>query len=421
ADSGGHGPPYTRLEVHAGLMQEIASLCETLGAVPATGAQHGEALRLLLKAAEWEINYYRQQAKPLEESGDKVPATGDKNGRIDRDTLLAFVRSRHVEGNEVSIAAFEAIPGGYGKQTSRFTLAEPEGRERELIVRKSDRNPMVLHGTFLIDKEYALVKAVSATGYPAPKPLWLGSGVVGVDADFYVMERLPGRIPGSFLGGAEGKIGESLLLDVAAQLARLHAIPLAIFADYIREHDEAEMLSERAIGSVESCYRRAILAWSEYAKRVEHLPSPHGVYLRDWLLRNVPKDTRRPVLVHGDFNIHNLLVEGERVTGVLDWECAMFGAPEQDLAYIQPHIGRLIDFDMFLARYEQVSVQAGGRPIDRSVLPFYQAFSMMRLHIGMNHGLLNLQTGANRDIRYAMIELAFGPQIMEMGLASTKL
>jgi hypothetical protein len=42
------------------------------------------------------------------------------------------------------------------------------------------------------------------------------------------------------------------------------------------------------------------------------------------------------------------------------------------------------------------------------------------LHAGMCRGLLNLQTGANRDLRYAAIELGFAPRMMELGLASTQ-
>lgn len=391
---------------HAGLTREIAALCEALFATRDQGSSPDPAIPALLRrAAEWELSFYRAQREPLAEA----PAADSGNGRIDRDTLEAFLRLHHPDRGAVSITAFDSIPGGYGKQTSRISLREASGAERELIVRKSDRHPMVLHGSFHIENEYALVRVLSSTGYPAPKPLWLGANLPGVDAGLYVMEKLPGRVPGSFLGGPENGISEALLLDMAAQLARLHAIPLERFGVYIQEHDDPALLT----GNITACYRRSIEAWAAYAAKVEHLPSPFAPFMRDWLLRNLPKDPRRPVLVHGDFNVHNLLVADDRVTGVLDWECAMFGAPEQDLAYIQPHISRHIAWDKFLARY----LEAGGQDIDSTRLGFYQAFSMMRLHIGMNHGLLNFQTGANRDIRYAMIELAFGPQIMEMGMA----
>ena len=404
---------------HDVLTQRLAQQCNALIASRAqlkTVEQQAQVSALLREAAEWECQYYRNQVQPLTEAAAVEPIS-DKNGRIDLETLQRFVRAQHAQGDAVSITQMAAVPGGYGKQTSRFSLRERDGTERELIARKNDRHPMVLRGMFCIENEFELVRAVSSTGYPAPTPLWLGLNVPNVDNDFYVMEKLPGRIPGSFLGGVgQAGVSEQLLLDIAAQLARLHAIPLDIFSDFIQRYDDAELLAAGTAGTVSACYRRAVEAWARYESEVAHLPSPYFHFLRDWLLRNIPEDSRRPVLVHGDFNIHNLLVENERVSGVLDWECAQFGAPEQDLAYIQPHLSRLIDWDRFMARY----VEAGGRAVDSATLSFYQAYSMMRLHVGMNHGLLNLQQGINRDIRYSVIELAFAPQLMEFGMASAR-
>ena len=404
---------------HDALTQLLARQCDALISGRArleTAEQHAQVSALLREAAEWECHYYRAQVQPLSEA-DATEPLSDKNGRIDLQILQRFVRERHPQGDAVSITEMTVIPGGYGKQTSMFTLREADGRERELIARKNDRHPMVLRGMFCIENEFELVRAVSGTGYPAPKPLWLGLNVPDVDNAFYVMEKLPGRIPGSFLGGVGEKgVSEELLLDIATQLARLHAIPLETFSDFIHRYDDAQLLVAGEAGTVSSCYRRAVEAWGRYESEVAHLPSPYFHFLRDWLLRNIPADTRRPVLVHGDFNIHNLLVERERVSGVLDWECAQFGAPEQDLAYIQPHLSRLIDWDRFMARY----AEAGGRAVNPATLSFYQAYSMMRLHVGMNHGLRNLQQGINRDIRYSVIELAFAPQLMEFGMASAR-
>jgi aminoglycoside phosphotransferase (APT) family kinase protein len=57
----------------------------------------------------------------------------------------------------------------------------------------------------------------------------------------------------------------------------------------------------------------------------------------------VPEDNRRPVPTHGDFNIHNVLLDDGKLTDILDCECSDFGTPEQNLAYIQPHVSRHMD------------------------------------------------------------------------------
>jgi aminoglycoside phosphotransferase (APT) family kinase protein len=45
-------------------------------------------------------------------------------------------------------------------------------------------------------------------------------------------------------------------------------------------------------------------------------------------------DPPRGVLVHGDFRFQNTLVEGARVSAILDWEMAISGDPAMDLAWL---------------------------------------------------------------------------------------
>jgi hypothetical protein len=52
------------------------------------------------------------------------------------------------------------------------------------------------------------------------EPLYLGVDVKGVDADFYAMTTLPGKVIGSFLGAASAVIPEGLVLQMAELLAR---------------------------------------------------------------------------------------------------------------------------------------------------------------------------------------------------------
>ena len=48
-------------------------------------------------------------------------------------------------------------------------------------------------------------------------------------------------------------------------------------------------------------------------------------------IENLFSDRKRITLVHGDLIIHNLLTDGRNLTGVLDWELALFGDPDYDL------------------------------------------------------------------------------------------
>lgn len=45
-------------------------------------------------------------------------------------------------------------------------------------------------------------------------------------------------------------------------------------------------------------------------------------------------DVERPCLVHGDIGSYNLLVEGNRVSGALDWSLSLYGDPLYDVANV---------------------------------------------------------------------------------------
>jgi len=47
--------------------------------------------------------------------------------------------------------------------------------------------------------------------------------------------------------------------------------------------------------------------------------------------RGLFSDGEKTTLVHGDLIIHNLLTDGKNLTGILDWELALFGNPDYDL------------------------------------------------------------------------------------------
>lgn len=44
-------------------------------------------------------------------------------------------------------------------------------------------------------------------------------------------------------------------------------------------------------------------------------------------------------MVHGDFNPGNILINGDKVVGILDWEFAMSGSPRTDTGNILRHLG----------------------------------------------------------------------------------
>lgn len=399
----------TPLDREISAQARIADRLSRLGAQLKQSGADDEAMALLLRAAQWEVQLHCEQLPRANSGSDMAPYQPPSDAEL-RDAIEAFVRAKHPDGKRVAVVEFTRVTGGFSKSSYLLTLRNARGAEEKLVVRKMGRKPLIAYEATLIDNEFHLLSSVAKTDFPAPKPLWLGVDVPGTDSDFYVMTRLPGKTIGTFLGGAD-KLPERYLLDLAELLAKLHNYPLDTFTDYIDRYDERAVLND----SVSDWYRRRIEGWRRYATERDaafHLPSPMMIWLLAWLETHVPNDDRRPVLIHGDYNIHNFLCVDDRVTAVLDWENAMFGAPEHDLAYLRPHIEKHIDWHRFLRHY----LDSGGCEVNQEAFDFYLAFNAMRITFGSNRAVWNLQSGEMSDIRLAAIEFGFLPDFMRTSL-----
>lgn len=389
-------------ERYSKLTATLATLCKKL---LCSDVAKEEIIDMLRRAAEWELAYYTRDAQlPL--PTDKVP-TG-KGVALSKGLLEDFINNlRSPEQGVISLEKFEPLTGGFGKQTYLCTYYD-QGELHELVVRKSDPMPVMMRGACLLDNEHSLLGALASTDYPSPRPIAYAANWKGVDGDFYIMKRNGGEAPGEFLHGMKQTMPERVFLELAEMLARLHQIPLATFSDYASKYDSPDIIN----GSVADAYRLNLSAWANYLEEQVHLPSPYLLWLMNWLESNIPQDTRPPVLVHGDFNIHNVLVDQGHISVILDWECAGFGAPEQDLAYIKPHISEHIAWDKFLAHY----LAHGGREPDERTMNFGMAYAALRASLAANHATLNLQNGDNNNLSYTMVELGFTPLFMQLAL-----
>jgi hygromycin-B 4-O-kinase len=102
---------------------------------------------------------------------------------------------------------------------------------------------------------------------------------------------------------------------------------------------EADVDGTSGYGGFDADGRGAYTSWQEFLSSPEDgdYPGVDPVALRELRaavrdLRTGCPETRR--LVHGDFGSNNLLTDGRRITGVLDWDMAAFGDPLYDVANI---------------------------------------------------------------------------------------
>lgn len=201
-------------------------------------------------------------------------------------------------------------------------------------------------------QEGAIHRAFEANGIPAPRLL----GVID-DPLSLVLERIPGTINSATI--TDEAVRRLVREDYIALIARLHQLPLAAFAEVgLPIPTSAEDI---ALG----LYEPAIRIFYETIGR----PFPLMRFIAGWLHRNVPRDRTKPAFINPDAG--QFMFEGDRVTGLIDFEVSSFGDPAAELAglRIRDTAEPLGDISALIDHYEILT----GDRISKQLIEYHTA------------------------------------------------
>jgi len=128
-----------------------------------------------------------------------------------------------------------------------------------------------------------------------------------------------------------------------------------------------------------------------------------------WLEANRPAPSAIR-LVHGDFRMGNLIVDGSTLAAVLDWEAVHIGEVYEDLAWFcvrawrfgapaEFAAGGLGNIEDFVTAYEQ----AGGTSVDRAALLWWQVLGTLKWGIICRYQAERHLSGQTRSVELATI------------------
>lgn len=162
------------------------------------------------------------------------------------------------------------------------------------------------------------------------------------------------------------QFGDSLARELGAELARIHAIRPA--------RDVLPFLpvpignpSRHAVADM----RKALDGASE--------PRPALEYILGWLDRNAP-EPKALVLAHGDFRTGNYMVDGGRLTAILDWEFCHWGDPREDIGWFIARCWRFGNDDKVaggIARFASLLEGYNAGTADKVTAPEVQYFEVL--------------------------------------------
>ena len=279
-----------------------------------------------------------------------------------------------VLGAEVSEPVL--LAGGASKEA----WAVDAGGER-LLVRRAAGGVIHRHTLSLAD-EYAVLEAAHEAGVKVPRPVAYIADLDGREA--FVMERLEGETIGRRI--VRGEVPASLPVELAEELAKIHAIPRG---------------------------RLPFLPEARLERMVEELddvgePRP-AIELGLWWLREHRPPAREPVVVHGDYRIGNVVVGPDGLRGVLDWEFAHVDDPVRDVAFglvrawrfgvPEKRLGGIGDAEPYLERYNELT----GFDVTAAELDYWELAGNVGWAIGCLTQMQRHLSGRDRSVELAVL------------------
>ncbi len=251
---------------------------------------------------------------------------------IDRQAAFGGTREAtgalQIDGARLAAFLADAVPGfggpldirqfRGGQSNPTYRLDTPL---RRYVLRRKPPGRL-LPSAHAVDREYRVIAALWARGYPVPRPLAFCDDESVVGTPFYVMEFVEGRVLWAPHMPDSAPAERTAVYDAMnATLARLHAF------------DPAE-LGLADFGRGESYVARQVERWSKQYRASQTQDIPEMERLIAWLPAHLPPPG--PVrLVHGDFRLDNMILAPDRpeVRAVLDWELSTLGDPLADFTY----------------------------------------------------------------------------------------
>ncbi|WP_439596090.1 phosphotransferase family protein [Falsiroseomonas sp.] len=287
------------------------------------------------------------------------------------------------------LTALTRLSGGAIQQNWALDV-EVSGAPQRWVLRTDA--PAVLAVSHTRPQEFRLLRAARDAGVTVPEPLFLCEDTAVIGRPFFVMARVEGVaaphrvVKDATLGGGR----EACVAALGRELARIHSIrppraDLAFLGDPPADAALAAIAALRA--------------------RLDAAGTPRPVL--EWGLRALERKAPAPlppVLCHNDFRTGNVMLDGQGVTAVLDWEFAGWGDPHADLGWfcakcwrfgqVAQEAGGIGPREAFLAGY--------GRPVDAARLPWWELLATIRWAVIAADQAARHLSGQERSLELAL-------------------
>ncbi len=290
---------------------------------------------------------------------------------------------RPILGDDVAVENLQTLTGGASRTTYSFDAVTTAERRR-LILRAAPVDNRFAG----MELEAAVQQAAAEAGAPVPHIVAASNSVAALGNPFLICDEVAGETIVRRIQRNLDDSGSAVLLEQCAQ---------ALAAIHRARTDVAELVERDEL--------------PEWRQRLDELGDTTATFewAFRWLEANRPKPGRR-ALVHGDFRMGNLIVDGSTLAAVLDWEAVHIGEVYEDLAWFCVRAwrfgapadlaaGGLGSLEDFVTAYER----AAGTPVDRAALLWWQVLGTLKWGIICRYQAERHLSGQTRSVELATI------------------
>jgi len=322
-------------EVSIGLAEGIRALRSIKPSIQEDVAFTNDICRLL---CESELRLREEYSHRLERLRETEAKDLSGHGALPAPTgtlLAAYLRKRLPGGSTIEVSNIQRLVGDNSKDIFFFDI----GKSRELdgsYVMRREPAYNVTHAQLV--SEYDLLLHLAKAGIPVPRALVGEGDSTQFGGGFIITSKLPGAPrPASKLGAN----GREILRNIARLSAEIHQVDIP---RHLPQCFDADMSTrDRMLAKVDAMYLRWVNERSEDSVIME------SAY--QWLHTNVDCLDDLAVLTHGDYSLRNVLLDGDRISAILDWELCRVSHPAEDLSYIRPTLESVIPWCEYLGVY----------------------------------------------------------------------
>ncbi len=290
---------------------------------------------------------------------------------------------RPILGDDVVVENLHTLTGGASRTTYSFDAVTAAQRRRLIL-----RSAPVDNRFAGMELEAAVQEAAAEAGAPVPHIVAASNSVAALGNPFLICDEVGGETIVRKIQRNLDDTGRAVLLEQCAQaLAAIH-----------RARTDAAGLVERD-------------EIAEWRQRLDELGDTTATF--EWAFRWLEANRPAPSairLVHGDFRMGNLIVDGSTLAAVLDWEAVHIGEVYEDLAWFcvrawrfgapaELAAGGLGSIEDFITAYER----ADGTSVDRAALRWWQVLGTLKWGIICRYQAERHLSGQTRSVELAAI------------------